>query len=120
MHWKTYLIKVIFSFSRSNFSKTGIASKSDPEKIEAVWVVFKDHNVGKLLRYELKNLKKLHKQCNDNGVPILRQKKASSIQNGEIKFQRHQFPLTRSYAITAYKCQGDTLYEVIIDFTHGP
>ena len=25
-------------------------------------------------------------------------------------------PLTLAYAITAYKCQGDTLEEVIIDF----
>ena len=95
-------------------------SRSDPEKIEVVWVVFKDKNVGKLLRYELKNLNKLHKPVDEKAVPILRQKKSFSIQNGEIKYQRCQFPLTLSYATTAYKCQGDTLDEVIIDFEHEP
>ena len=28
--------------------------------------------------------------------------------------------MTLSYAITSYKCQGDTLEEVIIDFDHAP
>ena len=91
-------------------------SRSDPEKIEAVWIIFKDSNVGKLLRYELRNLKKQHKPMNEKAVPILRQKKTFSIQKGEVKFQRNQFPLTLAYAITSYKCQGDTLGEVIIDF----
>ena len=95
-------------------------SRSNPDKIEVVWVVFKDKNVGKLLRYELRNLNKLHKPDSEKAVPILRQKKAFSIQNGEVKFQRYQFPLTLSYATTAYKCQGDTLDEVIIDFEHEP
>ena len=31
-------------------------SKTDPEKIEVVWVVFREENVGKLLRYDLKKL----------------------------------------------------------------
>ena len=91
-------------------------SSADPDKIEVVWVVFKDKNIGKLLRYEYRNLRKLHKPNDENAVPILRQKKGFTINNGEVKFQRHQFPLTLSYAITSYKCQGDTLEEVIIDF----
>ena len=93
-------------------------SQTDREKVEVVWVVFNDMNVGKLLRYDYKHLRKLHKPINEDAVPILREKRAFSIQNGEIKFQRHQFPLTLSYAITSYKCQGDTLNEVIIDFAH--
>ena len=95
-------------------------SKVDPEKIEVVWVVFKDKKIGKLLRYEYRNLKKMHKPIDENAVPILRQKKGFTIQNGEVEFQRTQFPLTLSYAITSYKCQGDTLEEVIIDFEHDP
>ena len=95
-------------------------SIKDPERIDVVWVVFKDMNVGKLLRYDLKHLKKVHKPSNENAVPILRQKKTFTIQNGEVKFQRHQFPMTLSYAVTAYKCQGDTLDKVIIDFEHLP
>ena len=57
---------------------------------------------------------------NEKAVPILRQKRTFTIQSGEVKFQRHQFPLTLSYALTAYKCQGDTLDQVIIDFSHEP
>ena len=95
-------------------------SKNDSAKIDVVWVVFKDKNVVKLIRYDYKNLRKIHKSFDENAVPILRQKKPFSIQNGEVKFQRNQFPLTLAYAITAYKCQGDTLDEVIIDFAHEP
>ena len=84
-------------------------SKADPEKVEVVWVVFKYKSIGKLLRYDYRNLRKIHKTSDDNAVPILRQKKAFTIQNGEVKFQRNQFPLTLSYAVTAYKCQGETL-----------
>ena len=76
--------------------------------------------VWQLLRYEYRNLKKMHKPIDENAVPILRQKKGFTIQNGEVKFQRNQFPLTLSYAITSFKCQGDTLQEVIIDFEHDP
>ena len=95
-------------------------SKNDPDKIEVVWIVFKDKNIGKFVRYDLRNLSKLHKPFNQLAVPILKQKKTFSIQNGEIRYQRCQFPLTLSYATTAYKCQGDTLDEVIIDFEHTP
>ena len=95
-------------------------SKTEPEKIDVIWVTFKDKNIGKLLRYEYRNLKKMHKPNDENAVPILRQKKGFTTHNGEIKFQRHQFPLTLSYAITSYKCQGDTLEEVIIDFDSEP
>jgi hypothetical protein len=91
-------------------------TKDNPENIEVVWVVFKDKNVGRLLRYDYRGLKKKHRPNDDNAVPIIKQKKSFTIQNGEVRFQRFQFPLTLAYAITAYKCQGDTLEEVIIDF----
>ena len=95
-------------------------SKTEPDKIDVIWVTFKDKNIGKLLRYEYRNLKKMHKPNDENAVPILRQKKGFTTHNGEIKFQRHQFPLPLSYAIPSYKCQGATLEEVIIDFDSEP
>ena len=85
-----------------------------------VWIVFQDKTVGKLLRYDYRNLKKDHKPRNENAVPILRQKKSFTLNNGEIKYQRFQFPITLAYAVTAYKCQGATLDEVVIDFGHEP
>ena len=93
-------------------------SKSDTAYIDVVWIVFQDPNIGKLLRYDNKHLRKSHKPKNENAVPILRQKKYFTMNKGEIKYQRFQFPLTLAYAITAYKCQGATLDEVIIDFGH--
>lgn len=51
-----------------------------------------------------------------NAVPILKEKKTSSLQKGELKFQRCQFPLTLAHALTSYKCQGDSLDEVVVDF----
>ena len=68
-------------------------SKTDREKVEVVWVVFNDQNVGKLLRYDYKHLRKLHQPIDENAVPILCQKKAFSIQNGEIKFQHMHMQL---------------------------
>ena len=50
-------------------------SKHECMKIDVVWVVFKDKNVGKLLKYEYRNLLKIHKPNNEHAVPILRQKK---------------------------------------------
>ena len=66
----------------------------------------------------MKHLQKNHKPNNKDAVPIIRQKKQFTINKGEVKFQRSQFPLTLAYAMTAYKCQGETLQEVIIDFSH--
>ena len=93
-------------------------SKKDKDVVEVIWVVFKDQTVGRLLRYEYNHLKKMHKPIHDDAVPILKQKKNFTINKGEVRFQREQFPLTLAYAITAYKCQGETLDEVIIDFSH--
>ena len=69
------------------------------------------------LRYEYSHLKKIHQPIHEDAVPIQKQI-FFTINKGEVHFQRTQFPLTLAYAITAYKYQGDTLEEVIIDFSH--
>ena len=95
-------------------------AKDNVTQIDVLWIVFKDKNVGRLLRYDYSHLKKIHRPNMDEAVPILRQKKNFTINKGEVRYQRTQFPVTLAYAITAYKCQGDTLDEVIIDFSHAP
>ena len=95
-------------------------AKGSSEEVEVIWIVFKDKTVGKLLRYDYTHLKKLHRPNDNEAVPILRQKKNFTINKGEVRFQRTQFHMTLAYAITAYKCQGDTLEEVIIDFSDEP
>ena len=49
-------------------------------------------------------------------VPISKQKKQFSVK-GNVKWMREQFPLTPCYAITAHKSQGQTLDEIVIDFS---
>ena len=92
-------------------------SKSKANEIAVVWVVFKDKKIGKRLSFDLKHLKENHRTNNKDAIPILKQKKQFTINKGEVRFQRHQFPITLAYAITAYKCQGETLEEVVIDFS---
>ena len=95
-------------------------SKGNSEDIKVVWVIFRDKNIGRRLSFDLKHLKVDHTPNHKDAIPILKQKKQFTINKGEVKFQRYQFPLTLAYAITAYKCQGETLEEVIIDFSHNP
>ena len=49
-------------------------------------------------------------------TPIMPERKKFKHKN--IEYQRTNFALSLAYALTAHKCQGDTLEEVIIDF--GP
>ena len=92
-------------------------SKSNPEIIDAIWIVFNDSRIGSLMRFDYRKLKNIHRPKNSRAVPIFRIKRSFAIQNGEIRYQRCQFPLTLAYAITSYKCQGDSLKEVIVDFS---
>ena len=69
-------------------------SKKDKEEVEVIWVVFKDRTVGRLLRYEYSHLKKSHKPNSNDAVPILKQKKTFTINKGEVRYQRTQFPIS--------------------------
>ena len=94
-------------------------SSENPDEIEIVWVVFNDENTGKLLREDQRALLKRHKPNNPLAVPIRKQKKQFSM-TGNANWLREQFPLTLCYAITVHKSQGQTLEEVIIDFSGKP
>ena len=92
------------------------ASKEDPDVADVIWVRFTDDKIGQLLRQETKSLLKDHTPNHTLAVPIMKQKK-QFIVKGKERWMREQFPLTLCYAITAHKSQGQTLEEVIIDFT---
>merc|ERR1719233_1229624 len=91
-------------------------SDTDPEAAEVVWIRFNDDKIGQLLRFESKHLLEKHKPKDPLAVPITRQKKQFKVE-GNTEWLRNQFPLTLCYAVTAHKSQGQTLDEVIIDFS---
>ena len=91
-------------------------SKDNPDEPEIIWVRFNDDNVGSLLREDNRALLKFHKPNDPLAVPIRKQKKQFQMK-GNINWLREQFPLTVCYAVTAHKSQGQTLEEVLIDFS---
>ena len=93
-------------------------SKDDPQKVDVVWVVFNDENVGRLYRAEHKHLRKQFNPNHPRATPILPIRRKFKAKFGNIEYQRQNFALSLGYAITAHKCQGWTLEQVIIDF--GP
>ena len=91
-------------------------SKENPKEIEIIWVRFNDDQTGQLLRQDNQALLKHHKPNDPKAVPIRKQKKPFQPMGGNTSVVRTQFPLTLCYALTAHKCQGQTLEEVIVDF----
>ena len=79
-------------------------------------VRFNDDTIGQLLLSDSKALLKKHKPNDQLAVPITKQKKQFQVR-GNTEYMRDQFPLTLCYAVTAHKSQGQTLDEVLIDFS---
>jgi len=93
-------------------------SKTNPEKVEIVWVVFHNENIGKRYRFEHNHLRKGFNPGHKNATPILPSRKSFQTNFGNIEYQRANFALSLAYAVTAHKSQGATLTEVLLDF--GP
>ena len=93
-------------------------SKKDPNIVEIIWVVFHNESIGALYRFDHRHLWKDHNPGHKLAVPILPQRKTFTLKLGNVEYQRSNFPLSLAYAVTAHKCQGETLDEVIIDY--GP
>ena len=93
-------------------------SKENPENVEVVWVVFNNEKMGKLYRFEHNDRRHNYNPGHLLATPILPERKKFMLKGGNIQYQRTNFALSLAYAITAHKCQGETLEYVIIDF--GP
>ena len=91
-------------------------SKEDQDKVDIIWVVFKHENIGKRYRSEHSYLLKDFNPGHDRATPIFPARRNFTEKFGSVEYQRTNFPLSLAYALTAHKCQGDTLEEVIIDF----
>ena len=87
-----------------------------PEKVDVVWIVFNRESIGKLYRFEHSYLLKDYNPGHKLATPIFPTRKNFTEKFGSVEYQRTNFPLSLAYALTAHKCQGETLDEVVIDF----
>ena len=90
--------------------------KDQPNKVDVIWVVFNNTDVGRLYRFDHQHLRKNFNPGDKLATPILPMRRTFKLGFGSVEYQRTNFPLSLAYAITAHKCQGETLDEVIIDF----
>ena len=121
-------VMITSNHSKSKYKNNGIvngaqgfidsiqATVDEPDVAKVVWVRFTDDKIGQLLRMDSLSLLKNHTPNDPLAVPITKQKKAFQIR-GNTEYLRDQFPLTLCYAVTAHKSQGQTLEEVLIDFS---
>ena len=93
-------------------------SKQNPDTVDNIWIVFNNDNIGKLYRFEQNHLRQHFNPGHSLATPILPSRKTFKLDFGNVEYQRQNFPLSVAYSVTAHKCQGETLEEVIIDF--GP
>jgi hypothetical protein len=98
------------------FVQAAQTSEDNPDKVEIIWVVFNNEKIGRLYRFENNNLRQKFNPGHPLATPIFPERKKFS--HGNVQYQRSNFALSLAYALTAHKCQGETLEEVIIDF--GP
>jgi hypothetical protein len=91
-------------------------SKQNPENVKVVWVVFNNEKMERQYRFEHNYLRQEFNPGHPLATPILPERKKFSLKGGNIQYQRTNFALSLAYAITAHKCQGETLEYVIIDF----
>ena len=93
-------------------------SKENIENVEVVWVVFNNEKMGRQYRFDHNDLRQDFNPGHPLATPILPERKKFALKGGNIQYQRTNFALSLAYAITAHKCQGETLEYVVIDF--GP
>ena len=91
-------------------------SKENNEEVEIVWVVFTNEDIGKRYRRDHYNLRHDKDFLHERSTPILPERKPFEVSQGNLHYVRSQFPISLCYAMTAHKCQGDTLDYVIVDF----
>ena len=89
----------------------------DFSEVIYIWIVFKNEGIGQKLRQDNRHLLKIHKPNHSKAVPIQVSKQRFNVKGGNVSYQRTQFPAVLAYSVTSHRSQGETLEQVIIDFT---
>ena len=61
-------------------------SKENPDKVEIIWVVFKNKEIGKLYRFEHSHLRKSFDPGHDLATPILPQRRNFKVKFGNVEY----------------------------------
>ena len=78
-------------------------SKQNPKKVEVVWIVFHDENIGKLYRVQHNHLRKDFDPGHKLATPILPTRSKFKLKLGDVEYQRQNFALSLAYSLTAHK-----------------
>ena len=91
--------------------------KEDKNQVRYIWVVFKDEEIGQQLRRDNMHLLSFHKPNNKKAVPIEVCRIRFNVRDGNVSYHRTQFAAVLAYSVTVHRSQGETLVEVILDFS---
>ena len=92
-------------------------ARGSTTEVRYIWVVFKDPKMGQQLKFDNRHLLELHRPNHARAVPLQVCKTKFNVGTGNVSYHRTQFPAILAYAVTSHRSQGDTLEEVIIDYT---
>ena len=70
-------------------------NKKNPDKVEIIWVVFHNEEIGKLYRHDHQHLRKNFNPGHHLATPILPERKSFNVKGGNVQNQRTNFPITR-------------------------
>ena len=87
------------------------------KNVRFIWVVFKDEEIGQQLRRDNMHLLKFHKPNHKKAVPIEVCRIKFNVKEGNVSYHRTQFAAVLAWSVTTHRGQGETLVEVIVDFS---
>ena len=96
-----------------------VANSSRPS---IIWLLFTEQNVGSTQRQEYRSLQSVNANTEQRTwTPIFEVSKQFGInKTSHFNYVRRQFPVRPAAAKTIHRCQGDSLANVAVDFSHRP